>query len=654
MDHDIRTVEIEFLRPGPPHNQLLSPLTQYLAVCGDAGAGTVSMPFEQASFDRRLADLRYADDEEQDQTRRLETLRTIGSELGEVLGAVPGLLGSLTDPVGGSVLTNLRIVSSASELALMPFELAKMPAAAGRPSDEWLSLRVGSPICVTRRERSVRPTEQLLTPVRPNVLFVVGVGIDPELEACHRDALVAALEPWRYDSGGQRPYQDHEPLVQLGGQHPGRDGPCTVPRIRTELERGATLIHFLAHGAPSDTTEGERVGLLLQGDAPIGAQDVESAVSSLVVTGEQLASVLQSLPAELPRPWGILLASCDSAYQSDLTVPGGSFARALHVAGVPLVLASQFPLTYEGSILLTKMLAHDIFWGGNPLSSMASIRAEMHAELGSSHDWASIVVYDALPTALDRLLDRVRYDRARAALDNLVLRMEDEASSSDVATTTHAESAESVLARLPNDPEYEIDRLSVRAYFNKRLAERYHLSGRSGRCRRHLAAARQYYRAAARCFIASKVSQFGANLHWMQTQAISLDHVLGRTPKPGEWELAWQAAVLDLEGGDSSARLWAHSDLAELALLRQLDGTDEIDGDTAGKVARQHVERLLEAGPVGETNYVAISVKNQLVRYRDWFGGDVHPGRNPEQTERWAAVTEQVTHLLGELLEDEG
>ena len=55
----IRTVTVEFLRAGPPHNQLLSPLTQYLVVCGDAGAGVVNVPYEHAAFERRLKELRY-------------------------------------------------------------------------------------------------------------------------------------------------------------------------------------------------------------------------------------------------------------------------------------------------------------------------------------------------------------------------------------------------------------------------------------------------------------------------------------------------------------------------------------------------------------------------------------------------------------------
>lgn len=41
----IRAVTIELLRAGPPHNQLLSPLTQYLGICGDSQAGMISVPY---------------------------------------------------------------------------------------------------------------------------------------------------------------------------------------------------------------------------------------------------------------------------------------------------------------------------------------------------------------------------------------------------------------------------------------------------------------------------------------------------------------------------------------------------------------------------------------------------------------------------------
>ena len=51
---DICSVKLEFLRPGPAHNQLLSPLTPYVAVCGDDGSVTVNMPFEHRELLIRL------------------------------------------------------------------------------------------------------------------------------------------------------------------------------------------------------------------------------------------------------------------------------------------------------------------------------------------------------------------------------------------------------------------------------------------------------------------------------------------------------------------------------------------------------------------------------------------------------------------------
>ena len=56
---DIRTVTIELLRSGPRHNQLISPLTQYLGVCGNAAAGRLSLPYEHGDLELRLQELRY-------------------------------------------------------------------------------------------------------------------------------------------------------------------------------------------------------------------------------------------------------------------------------------------------------------------------------------------------------------------------------------------------------------------------------------------------------------------------------------------------------------------------------------------------------------------------------------------------------------------
>src|SRR5215831_11762297 len=153
---NIRTVPVEFLRSGPRHNQLLSPLTPYLAVCADSPAGIVNVPYEQAVFERRRDELRYTVTADNDDGRRLAVLDQTGREMAQILSDVPGLPGVLSGGREESDLVHLRIVMSASELALLPFEMAKIPIRTGIPSDSWLLLQGHLPVCLTRHNRSVR------------------------------------------------------------------------------------------------------------------------------------------------------------------------------------------------------------------------------------------------------------------------------------------------------------------------------------------------------------------------------------------------------------------------------------------------------------------------------------------------------------------
>src|SRR4029079_1758951 len=101
----IRRVNIEFLRPGPSHNQLLSPYTQYLAVCNDAGAAAETVPYEQRVFERRLKELRY---ETGDQNDRLDMLHEIGRDMGRILESVLGFTGAVTTDGTAATLVHLR------------------------------------------------------------------------------------------------------------------------------------------------------------------------------------------------------------------------------------------------------------------------------------------------------------------------------------------------------------------------------------------------------------------------------------------------------------------------------------------------------------------------------------------------------------------
>jgi len=167
----MRKITLELLRHGPPHNQLLSPLTEYIALCENHGAVTLRMPFEHNQMLYRLRALSYQLGSEAREFQLGDTARV----LGDLLGTIPGLTADLNRQIGGAdgvdfdQVTHLRLILSASELALLPFELATSPngfPGAGQP----LSLQTQQPICITRETRRV-PEEYIRWPRKPRILF---------------------------------------------------------------------------------------------------------------------------------------------------------------------------------------------------------------------------------------------------------------------------------------------------------------------------------------------------------------------------------------------------------------------------------------------------------------------------------------------------
>ena len=116
----MHTITLELLRHGPAHNQLLSPLTPYLALCENHGAVTMHVPFEHNQFLHRLDALGYRVSDD----ARIFQLKDTAAVLGQLLATVPGLTAeSNKQDVDAKPLAHLRLIISASELALLPFEL---------------------------------------------------------------------------------------------------------------------------------------------------------------------------------------------------------------------------------------------------------------------------------------------------------------------------------------------------------------------------------------------------------------------------------------------------------------------------------------------------------------------------------------------------
>jgi hypothetical protein len=151
---------------------------------------------------------------ESEPLRQLQ-LQETSADMGRILEKVPGLIAALSE-AGGRELgqrwnvadsgdtsdanlmsqrpVHLELVLSASELALLPFELAQSPEGcpgSGRP----LLLQSQMPICLTRRVRHNnhaaiswnRPPRILLAAASPG-------GVVPLQE--HVNAIVLALQPW--------------------------------------------------------------------------------------------------------------------------------------------------------------------------------------------------------------------------------------------------------------------------------------------------------------------------------------------------------------------------------------------------------------------------------------------------------------------------
>jgi hypothetical protein len=613
---DIRVVTVELLRVGPRHNQLLSPLTPYLGVCGNAAVDTVKLPYEQRDFDERLQELRYEVVAEDDPARLARALDKTGREMACILRQVQALSGALNAEIERSqTLTQLRIVFSASELAMLPFELSKL-LSDPESSGVWLALQARNPVCITRHVRSVS-AEGTSWPTNPRILFIAG----PETPADeHREALLRVMAPW-LDADGS----PGDRLVVL--QDATRAG---IKRaVADAAAEGApfTQVHILAHGAPLRPDDRySTFGVELRGE---------------VISGQQLAIALTSMGEKTSnRPAVVTLATCDSAKEGDVRMPDASVAHDLHDQGIPLVVASQFPLSVEGSLPFVEIFFGGQLWGKHPLVSIHELRQQLFANLGHKvHDWAALVVYEAFPSDFKAQLEQTRYWQTRRAQDRALIRLEALVTqglgvrSLQDSYATLVKDADAVGARLPDDGPYALECAGLRAAGHKRIAQvAFELAGAAGISEtwrnalyaeflRRLDESRAGYWRATKSFLGptSEPIRRKANLHWLLGQVLSLDVVMGRRLSMDNWTAAHLAARIDTESPDEVVRAWAHVSLSELALLRLADAAVPSGERTAfAQEAIEHATVVVEL--LGRGSEHVMTTSRQFERYIDCWG----------------------------------
>ena len=188
---------------------------------------------------------------------------------------------------------------------------------------------------------------------------------------------------------------------------------ASIQAIENEIAKGLeedshgpyTHVHILAHGVEYEEGVDKRFGLALH--------SVNDPTVMDKVSGIRLATALRTSGscggAALALPTVVTIASCQGEQQGSVTGAGASVAHALHEAGIPVVITSQFPLSFPGSIRMTNVLYHQgLVRGRDPRVLLNKLRRELCAELATTHDWASIIAYASLPPDLEVQLRNVQ------------------------------------------------------------------------------------------------------------------------------------------------------------------------------------------------------------------------------------------------------
>ncbi len=659
--HSIRVtnVKLEFLRPGPAHNQLLSPLTPYIALCGADGPVTVQMPFEHRQLLTRLARLRYASaiGPGPDEQRQAE-VRDIGEIVGKVLGEIPALIAQLgCVPSTGGPLMHLRLTLYGLELGLIPFEAAIAPEsmpASGSP----LFLQTRIPIAVTREIRRGRALPVAWNQ-EPRILFAFAAPGELYVPArTHLQALREAIEPWVKIKDPAHIDERIEEVKTILTVLPD----ASLDKIRRACaEQAYTHVHILAHGDKLKDAGHDRYGIALcSGD--------RSGVD--VIDGERLAIALHTRDSAgglRSRPTVVTLMTCDSGAIESVVVPGGSIAHELHAAGIPWVIASQFPLWMTASGIATEVLYRSLLKGDDPRWALYNLRQRLRTDCPDTHDWASIVAYAATPWDFEVQVKSFRDAQARRRIDVKFDRIDSLLSRQDAAVRRsdrsvhipgvntsqkeHRQELESLIHAIRSDlsealtdadntavPAKRSEWLGLRAASEKRFAHVYSLLDEND-----LEA--KAYKLSCACYLEGFKREPGN--HWLLTQYLSLNAILKhksiidtttanlRTQLGHLWLTAIELAEWQISSTNLQQRVWASSSLAELALLgviymspgrqRQQPPITEI---------RRQCNALLElAAP---DDFSIYSTRRQFNRYRTCWANAI-----------WNDLAEEALSALG-------
>ena len=617
----LHEVKLELLRAGPMHNQLLSPLTPYLILCGNGGPVTFNIPMEHRELLNRLERLRYVffdgQTKQLDDRMREAELEELGRFVGNILGNIKTLNSELSQTkLDQGQGIHLRLVLSGSELSLIPFELSISPL--GLPGEGLpLLLQKHLPITITREARRIPPSD--MEWIRfPRLLFVSAAPGTPAVPTeGHCKAIRNALEPWiRWEADPEKRINhvsDRLTVINNASLAQIRES-CAVNRY--------THVHILAHGSHYERAGERRYGVALCDEKNPSHMDV--------VSGERLAQALRASQSEnyiCSNPTVVTLMTCDSGNQASVVSPGGSIAHDLHAYGIPWVFASQFPLTIPGSILITRAFYEAIFRGDDPRCILHALRNMLRASSEKNHDWASLVAYATIPEDFSQLLLIFREKQRRKAIDIAFDKAERIATCQNEGGTSTDDETDDVfmeqfdlainvvrrhmvewgkeLPQLEKEGNKQLwsEFFGMRGAIEKRIGLLHSKLGNQEKAKSELEQALKYYKHAFEIDFAN---------HWTASQIISLCLVLNQKVDNDVLIVAHCGAERDLRSHSVKNQAWAHGTLAELTML-SLVLPPIPDTVKIKKKVVEHCYRMMELA--GEYSFHVYSTRRQFKRY---------------------------------------
>ncbi len=635
----IHPVKLEFVRPGPPHNQLLSPLTPYMALCGEGSPVTFFIDFEHHQFLSRLERLRYVTSDGHTGVAvpnriREATVAEVGMAVTRIFAKMNTLLaeewrvmgdGGTGAADGDSQLVHLRIVISGSELSLIPFEMAFAPQAYPGEGVEW-ALQHHLPVVPIREIRRTRPPAvRWDRRLEPKILFISAApeGLDVPL-TLHVQALRRALDPWIRWPMHQQATPDSE-----SGRAALEQGRLAYVKERLRLLPNASIddiyaicareqfthVHILAHGAQMEVGGEKRYGLALC------ARDDRNRMR--VISGRRLAKALLAEGEDGTRrshPLMVTLATCDSGNPGSVLIPGGGIAHDIHAAGIPWVLASQFPLTKVGSVRMTEIFYHRILRGDDPRQVLYEIRRQLYMNAERDHDWASMVAYATISADFCDQVAAFFERQMRLAIAVALNHADNSGDDAEMenALKTAIGKLDLWWSRLPKGDglKERVRRAECYGMYGstwKRIGLLHYRKEQVQKGRDDLEKSLAWYARAM-----AQWSMEESHYHWVATQALSLRAVLDKPNDSETWLMARKFAERDLAKAQGSVKAWAHGTLSELAMLARYHIPDQDQtAPNVLKMVQAHCEAIVEL--VGEDAFVVYSTRRQFQRYLNYW-----------------------------------